>query len=75
MNIRIRGTKIKLTPEIKNFIQEKMARLEKYLGDTQILNCDVEVGMAVGGQNSGQIYRAEVNLEVPGELLRVLIAF
>ena len=71
MNIRIRGTKIKLTPEIKNFIQEKMARLEKYLGDTQILNCDVEVGMAVGGQNSGQIYRAEVNLEVPGELLRV----
>jgi len=27
--------------------------------------------MSVGGQNSGQIYRAEVNLEVPGKLLRV----
>ncbi|MDD5032379.1 MAG: ribosome-associated translation inhibitor RaiA [Patescibacteria group bacterium] len=71
MNIRIKATKIKLTPEIKNFIQEKMDMLEKYLGDTQVLNCDIEVGMSVGGQASGQIYRAEVNLEVPGELLRV----
>ena len=71
MQIRIRATKIKLTPEIKNFIQEKMNMIEKYLGNTQVLNCDVEVGMSVGGQASGQIYRAEVNLEVPGELLRV----
>ena len=71
MNIRIKGTKIKLTPEIKDYIQEKMDMLEKYLGDIQVLNCDVDVGQAIGGQNSGQIYRAEVNLEVPRELLRV----
>jgi putative sigma-54 modulation protein len=71
MKIRIKATKIELTPEIKDYIQEKMDMLEKYLGDVQILNCDVEVGMSVGGQNSGKIYRAEVNLEVPGDLLRV----
>ena len=71
MNIRIKGTKIKLTPAIKSYVQEKMDMLEKYLGDVQVLNCDVEVGLSVGGQNSGQIYRAEVNLEVPGKLLRV----
>jgi len=71
MQIRIKATKVKLTPEIKNFIQEKMEMIEKYLGDTQVLNCDVEVGMAVGGQNSGKIYKTEVNLEVPGSLLRV----
>jgi ribosomal subunit interface protein len=29
------------------------------------------VGLAVGGQNSGKIYRTEVNLSLPGELLRV----
>jgi putative sigma-54 modulation protein len=71
MQIRIKATKIKLTPELKKYIQEKMDMLEKYLGDIQVLNCDVEVGMSVGGQNSGKIYKTEVNLEVPGELLRV----
>ena len=71
MQIRIKGTKIELTLEIKDYIQGKMDMLEKYLGNTQVLNCDVEVGQAVGGQNSGKIYRAEVNLEVPRRLLRV----
>ena len=71
MQIRIKATKIKLTLEIKDYIQEKMDMLEKYLGDIQVLNCDVEVGLSIGGQNSGKIYRAEVNLEVPGKILRV----
>ena len=71
MNIRIKATKIDLTDSIRDYVQEKMDMLEKYLGNIQILNCDVEVGMSVGGQQSGQIYRAEVNLSVPGKLLRV----
>ncbi len=71
MKIRIKATKIELTPEIKDYIQEKMDMLEKYLGGAKVLNCDVEVGLAVGGQHSGKIYRAEVNLELPGEMLRV----
>ncbi len=71
MNVKIKATKIELTPNIKNYIQEKMDMLEKYLGSIQVLNCDVEVGMSVGGQSSGKIYKTEVNLEVPGELLRV----
>lgn len=71
MKIKIRAKKIELTQEIKDYIQEKMDMVEKYFGDTQVLNCDVEIDMTVGGQNSGQIYRAEVNLQVPGKLLRV----
>lgn len=71
MKINIKATQIELTPEIKKYVQEKMDMLDKYLGKIPVLNCDVEVGMAVGGQNSGKIYRAEVNLELPGEMLRV----
>lgn len=71
MQIRIKATNLKLTPEIKAYVQEKMDMLEKYLGNIQVLHCDVEVGMSVGGQSSGEIYRTEVNLDVPGELLRV----
>jgi len=71
MQIRLKATKIELTPEIKEYVQEKMDMLEKYLGNFQVLNCDVEVGLAVGGQHTGEIYRAEINLELPGEMLRV----
>ncbi len=71
MKLRIKATKINLTPEIKDYIQKKMDMLEKYLGEIKVLNCDVEVGLAVGGQQTGKIYRAEVNLELPGEMLRV----
>ena len=71
MQINIKATNIELTPEIKDYVQEKMDMLDKYLGSIQVMNCDVEVGMAVGGQNRGKIYRAEANLAVQGDLLRV----
>jgi len=71
MQIKIKATKIELTPEIKDYVQEKMDMLEKYLGSIDVISCDVEVGRSVGGQNRGEIYRAEVNLRLPGELLRV----
>ncbi len=71
MQIKIKATKIDLTPEIKDYVQEKMDMLEKYLGNIKVMHCDVEVGMAVGGQNSGEIYRCEVNLDLPRQMLRV----
>ena len=71
MKINIKATKIELTDEIKNYVQEKMNMLEKYLGNISVQNCDVEIGLSIGGQNSGKIYRAEVNLFVPNKLLRV----
>ncbi|MFA6106822.1 MAG: ribosome-associated translation inhibitor RaiA [Patescibacteria group bacterium] len=71
MNIQIKATKIKLTPEIKEYVQKKMDMLDKYLGNFKPTNCDVEIGLAVGGQLNGRIYRTEVNLKLPGELIRV----
>ena len=71
MNIRIKATKIKLTPQISEYIQKKMDMLEKYLGKTPVQNCDFEIGLTVGGQNSGKIYKAEANLALPGELIRI----
>jgi ribosomal subunit interface protein len=48
-----------------------MNMLEKYLGDVSVIHCDFEVELTTSDQNSGDIYRAEVNMDVPGELLRV----
>jgi putative sigma-54 modulation protein len=71
MKLKIKSTKIEATEAIINYIQEKMDMLDKYLGGIQVVNCDFEIDKPVGGQHKGDIYRAEVNLQVPGELLRV----
>ena len=71
MQIKIKATKIKLTPEIEDYIQEKMDMLEKYLGQIKVMNCDVEIGLVTSRHQKGEIYRTEVNLEVPGTLIRI----
>lgn len=71
MNIRIKTTKLELTDDLKFYAEKKMDMLKKYLGDTPVSNCDVELEHKLSKQNSGKIYRAEVNLSLPGEILRV----
>jgi len=71
MKINLKATKIEMTDAIASYAQEKMDMLDKYLGTTQIINCDVELERIIGGQNKGEIFRVEVNLEVPHELLRI----
>lgn len=71
MNVNIKATKVELTSNIKDYIQEKVNMLEKYLGSITATNCDFEIERAVGNQQNGKIYRAELNLQLPGELLRV----
>lgn len=67
----MQANKIELTEDIKDYVQKKMDMLEKYLGDVPVIHCDVELAQDVTDQQTGYIYRAEVNLQVPGELLRV----
>jgi len=71
MTINLRATNLELTAAITEYVQTKIDMLEKYLGDIQVINCDFEVEKAVGGQNKGEIFRAEINLQIPRELLRV----
>ncbi|MFH0923632.1 MAG: ribosome-associated translation inhibitor RaiA [Candidatus Falkowbacteria bacterium] len=71
MNINIKATNIELTPRIKDYVQEKMDMLEKYLGSIDVINAQFEVELTTRRQNKGEIYRAEANLDVPGDLLRV----
>ena len=71
MKINLKATKIEMTDAIRNYVQERMDILEKYLGKTTLVNCDVEVERIVGGQNKGDVFRMEVDMQVPHELLRV----
>lgn len=71
MKINVKSTRLELTDAIRDYFQEKMDMVEKCLGGLAVINCDVEIEKVVGGQHKGDIYRAEVNLQVPRELLRV----
>jgi ribosomal subunit interface protein len=71
MKITIRTKNIENYAKLEEYVQEKMDMLEKYLGSVKPIICDVMLEKAVGNQMNGEIYRAEANLELPGELLRV----
>ncbi len=71
MKINIHASNIELTDQNKQYVQKKMDMLEKFLGKIAITNADVELEMTTKHHNKGEIYRTEINLAVPGELLRV----
>lgn len=68
MKINIKATNLDLTAAIKESVQEKIGSLEKYLNN--ILQANVEVGKTSNKQKKGDIFFCEVNLSVPGTLLR-----
>lgn len=71
MKVKIKATQIELTGSIKQYIEEKMDMIDKYLGEIQVINCDFEIEKTKSNQNKGMIFRAEVNVEVPGDFLRI----
>ncbi|MFA5047766.1 MAG: ribosome-associated translation inhibitor RaiA [Patescibacteria group bacterium] len=68
MQINIKATKAKLTPVAQEIINEEINSLAKYCDC--IIKAEVEVGVTTFHHQKGDIYRAEVNLEVPGKILR-----
>ncbi len=67
INIIHRGTE--LTPAIKDYVEEKMQTLTKYMDTIQ--HMDVEVGLTTGHHNKGNIYECKVVLEFDGGTMRI----
>jgi putative sigma-54 modulation protein len=73
MKIIIKAINIQLSPSINQYIEEKIGGLEKFLKrcDPDLVEARVEVGKVTRGQRQGEIFRAEVNLSLKGQLIRV----
>ena len=73
MNIIIKGTGFSLTPAIKDYVDQKIGGLEKFLTHVNLSGVEarVEVGRITEHHHKGNVYRAEVNLILPGQMLRV----
>lgn len=67
MNIKIQGTRIELTPDIKSYIEKKIESVDKLVDsrDEPVIY-EVEVGKTTEHHEKGDVYKAEVHLRKKG---------
>lgn len=69
MTINLHARGIELTPAIKQYVEEKMQSLEKYL--ESIRQMDVEVGRADGHHHKGDVYECKAVVQIGGEVMKI----
>ncbi len=65
MNINIKATNIELTEAINDYVNKRLMGLEKFIKEKEII-AYVEVGKTTKHHKSGDIFRAEFNIEISG---------
>lgn len=71
MQLNIKATNLELTAEFKDYLQKKMDMLEKHFGKLKVIGARLEVSKTTNHHLKGEIYSAEANLLLGGDLLRV----
>ncbi len=69
MTINIRAVGMELTPAIRDYVEEKMQSLDKFVEG--ILNMDVDIGLDTHHHNKGEIYSCSVVVQLPQEVIKV----
>ncbi len=63
MKINIKATGIELTPAITDYVEKKIAHIEKFLDKNNVDTvAQVEVGRSTRHHKTGNIFRAEVHI-------------
>ena len=72
MDIIIKATNIQLTPYIKKYVDTKIGSLARFLKriEPSLLIARVEVGKPSRHHKKGNVFYAEVSLQLPGKALR-----
>jgi putative sigma-54 modulation protein len=71
MKLDIKATNLEITDAISSYVEEKLGDLEKYIPNIKLpLEGKVELARTTLHHKTGDIFRAEINISVPGELLR-----
>lgn len=73
MNLQIQGTGLDLTPEIKNYITNKLETSGRMMDTPESESIfEVEVGVTTKHHKSGEIFKAECNVRAPGKKIRAV---
>jgi len=73
MKINIKATSLDLTESINNYIESKLWSLNKLVEKWDlegVVQAYVEIARTTQHHHKGPVYRAEVNLTLPGKMLR-----
>jgi len=73
MKANIKATLLELTPSLKFYIEKKLAAIEKLIRRFKkkgVVEAKVEVGRLTKHHHKGDVFYAEINLRLPGKLLR-----
>jgi len=73
MKIIIKSTNLDLTPALKEYIEGKIGALRKFVSRFDLegaVEARVEVARTTKHHLKGKVLRAEVNLDLPGRVLR-----
>ncbi len=68
MYIKIKGTGFDITDAIQDYVDKKLSGLEKFLKDGS--KVEVEVGRTTRHHQQGDIFRAEININIKGKYYR-----
>jgi len=79
MRIDIKATNFELTPSLRTYIEEKISSLDKFInvkdntgeGETSPVEAFVEIAKTTQHHRHGEVFKAEINMKLQGELIRV----
>jgi len=71
MKLNIKATNFKITFKIRSYLEEKIGNLDKFMpeGDSSV-EAWVELARTTYHHQTGDIFRAEVDIRLPGKILR-----
>lgn len=73
MNINIKATGITLTPDIKDYLEKKLYSIGKFMDTaSDAIKVQVELGRTTRHHQTGDIFRAEINLFADGKDYRAV---
>ncbi len=70
MKINIKATNIELTDTIREYIEKRMKSLARYISDSAVVVVRVNVGMETLHHQHGNVFKADINFDLPGKTLR-----
>ncbi len=77
MNIIIKGTNLELHNDLKEYVHEKIGGLKKFIEnenmDSSNITARVELARTTKHHQHGEVYKAEVNLQLSGKMLRNVV--
>ena len=70
MKTQIKASNVELTEALKDYIQKKMDHLYRFVNHKNAI-AYVEIEKTTNHHKKGEVFRAEVNVEIDGDVVRV----